>query len=187
MEYNLNDEYQHDNISLNDKADIKLVRQFLSYELMSAYDINSLIQTIYNKEVKKILFGIMKEEEKHFKLWWYFLRALDRQQARAYDIALSQIPNLTDDDRTISKNELNGDFYTIIGEEIKNKFKIIDLYEDNINNFKGTKKDNARVMILEILPLEKLHVEKLIRILNILKIKDAPSPRYRLPEYNLFE
>lgn len=188
MEYNATNNYQQDTISADDKSDIKLVRKFLYYELMASYEMNALIQVVYNKEVKKILCGIMREEEKHFKLWWYFLRSLDKQQARAYDIATSQIPNISDDDRTTSKNELNGDLYTLIGEEIKSEFELIDLYEDSVNNFKGSKKDQARTLVLEILPIEKMHVEKMIRILNILKTKDTPPPRYRLPEYNnMFE
>lgn len=158
--------------------DITFLMEGMISEITAVNDYSYSLSLTENKEIKDMLYHIMKEEKKHCGSFLKALQKTDKEFFSAYEHADKQLKNTS----KISYNEYSGGkenklLLTSIRNAIKDELEAIILYTNFLENVKS----NELFKVIKVISINKKeHIEKLTRLLNLIDsdsyiAEDLPS------------
>lgn len=136
-------------------------------ELTAINDYSYSLSLTENKEIKDVLYHIIKEEKEHYGAFLEALRSIDKELYSAYQQVNKQV-NITQ--KNTYNEYLNGKenktlLMTSIRNAIKGELEAIMLYTNFLDNVKS----NELFKIIKVITLnEKQHVEELTKLMNLI-------------------
>lgn len=146
--------------------DITFLMEGMISEITAVNDYSYSLTLTENKEIKDILYHIMKENKKHYGAFLKALQSTDKE----FSSTSQDIDNQTKNDSKISHNEYLGSkesklLLTSIRNAIKDELEAIILYTNFLDNVKS----NELFKIIKVISLNKKeHIEKLTKLLNLI-------------------
>jgi rubrerythrin len=146
--------------------DITFLIEGMISEITAVNDYSYSLTLTENKEIKDILYRIMKENKKHYGAFLKALQSTDKE----FSSTSQDIDNQTKNNSKISYNEYLGSkesklLLTSIRNAIKDELEAIILYTNFLDNVKS----NELFKIIKVISLNKKeHIEKLTKLLNLI-------------------